>query len=383
MVSTLATVFCEKERQGIDRKVSGPHLDTRSRDSFTMTPSIVWFRQDLRLEDHVALAAAVSRGGAVIPAFITSPDENRALGAASRWWLDRSLRSLARGLEEAGSRLIIRRGETDRTLHRLVAETGASAVLMNRRYEPDGSKYDERVIASLASKGVETIVFNDSLLFDPGAILNRTGGVYSMFTPFWKRLLTMPDPGARVPRPARIRAPETWPQSTDVNALQLVAPDDNTEQLEQYWQPGEGGARKTLERFLVRGLEGYGDLRNRPGVAGTSRLSPHLHFGEISVRRLWRDVRASHPQIDDSPENPFLRQLVWREFSYYLLCHYPDSAHAPLRTRFESFPWRNDPDGLVAWRNGRTGYPLVASWPRPGGSTTGRVWSPRRFSSNT
>jgi deoxyribodipyrimidine photo-lyase len=325
------------------------------------TPAILWFRQDLRLADNEALAAAVARGGPVIPVYVWSPEEEEdwAPGAASRWWLDRSLAQLAAGLERAGSKLIVRRGRSEAVIRTLLEETGATAVFLNRRYEPSAAKRDVELTASLASGGTDVFVFNDSLLFDPTLVLNNSGDPYRVFTPYWKRLLTLEDPGKHLPAPGTVPAPSRWPRSIPLEKLRLVKANDRTESLADHWQPGEAGARQSLDRFLGKAEKAYGERHNLPGEAGTSRLSPSLHFGEISPKRVWYDIRRSGTYREDPGKNPYLRQLVWREFSYYLLHHFPASASEPLREQFEAFPWRDDAEGFESWKAGRTGYPLV------------------------
>ncbi len=321
--------------------------------------SIVWFRQDLRLEDNAALAAAVARGGPVIPVYIWSPDEEGdwAPGESSRWWLSRSLAGLQHDMGQAGSRLVVRRGRSAAVLRSLLAETGATAVFMNRRYEPAANRRDQELMASLASNGTDVFVFDESLLFDPARVLNQSGKPYRVFTPYWNRLLSIEDPGKRVPKPVLIPAPADWPKSTDVDRLQLLKNNSSTERLERYWVPGENGAMEQFKKFLGHGIHDYKTRHNIPGETGTSRLSPHLHFGEISPRRMWYDIRKTHGE--EPHKSAYLRQLAWREFSYYLLYHFPFCENAPLNETFKVFPWREDPDTLQAWKEGQTGYPLV------------------------
>lgn len=318
--------------------------------------SIIWFRQDLRLEDNSALTAAVARGGAVVPVFIWSPKEEGdwPAGRASRWWLHHSLEGLSEELKSSGSSLVIRRGKSLRQLEALVKEAGATAVYFNQRYEPAAQERDRQVMAHLAGRGIDVFAFNDSLLFDPALIRNRSGEPYRVFTPFWKRLLEIEDPGMRMPKPKWIPAPANRLPSRTIDDLFLrKGPDPVVD-----WTPGEAGAHEALQRFLNDVYANYEESRDRPGLRGTSRLSPHLHFGEISPRRLWYDVKTiSRGKPVD--QNPFLRQLAWREFSYHLLHHYPHTPSKALRAAFDDFPWRRDPEGFRAWTDGKTGYPLV------------------------
>jgi deoxyribodipyrimidine photo-lyase len=319
-------------------------------------PSLVWFRQDLRLPDNPALAAALERRAPVIPVYIWAPEEEGAWppGAASKWWLARSLADLAAELERRGSRLILRRGPTEDALGRLIAETGATAVYWNRRYEPAAAARDSGLQSTLR---VEAGSFNGSLLFEPETIRNRSGQPFRGFTAFWRpcraKPVTPPSPHA----PRRLPSPASWPWSLDLADLELEPKVDWAAGLRDAWQPGESGAKRQLKRFLEEALSGYPVNRDRPDMAGTSRLSPHLHFGEISPGQVWRAVLG----LDGggAAGQSYLRQMVWREFAYYLLYHHPESPREPLRPEFSAFPWRKDAEQFRVWTRGRTGYPLV------------------------
>jgi deoxyribodipyrimidine photo-lyase len=324
---------------------------TQITDAPGTRPSLVWFRQDLRLSDNPAMAAAVSRGGAVIPVYIWAPEEEGAWppGAASKWWLGRSLASLSADLEARGSRLIVRRGPTADTMARLIAETGAEAVFWNRRYEPAAIVRDREVKSSLRPRGLIAESFNGNLLFEPWTIANQAGKPFRVFTAFWRTCMSrsIAPPTADVPK--GVRAPEHWPSSLAIADLELEPSIDWAGGFREVWQPGEAGAIGHLKRFLGEAI-GYEADRDRPDKVGTSRLSPHLHFGEISPGQIWRAAPASQA---------YLRQLVWREFAYHLLYHFPKSPQQPLRAEFARFPWRQNRELLLAWQRGKTGYPLV------------------------
>jgi deoxyribodipyrimidine photo-lyase len=323
-------------------------------------PALVWFRQDLRLTDNPAMAAAVERRTPVIPVFIWAPEEEGAWppGAASRWWLDRSLATLSAQLQNRGSRLIVRLGPTADALSRLVAETGATAVFWNRRYEPAAVARDGDVQSSLRSQGLLAESFNGSLLFDPARIRNQNGQPFQVFTAFWRACLTQQTPPPSKNAPKRLPVPEDWPHSLNLSELRLEPAVDCASGFREVWQPGESGAQFRLKSFLEEALVGYPVNRDRPGVAGTSRLSPHLHFGEISPGQVWRAVLE---KMNESPAacQAYLRQIGWREFAYYMLHHHPESPREALRHQFAAFPWRMDPQRFQAWKRGRTGYPLV------------------------
>ncbi len=327
--------------------------------------TIVWFRQDLRLDDHAALAAAAERGGPVIPAYIWTPreDEPWAPGAAARWWLHHSLSALDKELRRARSRLIVRQGDSLDGLRTLIRETRADAVFWNDRYEPAAVRRDAKVKATLQKKGVEVRTFNGSLLFDPHGVRTRSGGPFKVFTPFWKACLAGEEPASPLPAPTRLPAPRAWPKSCDLAALSLLPTIDWAGGLARTWRPGAAGAQAILGRFLEEPLAHYDAGRDRPDLPGTSRLSPHLHWGEISPREVWqavRDVtRQSRNKRTRSSGQTFLRELGWREFAHHLLVHFPHTTDEPLRPEFATFPWARDVNALRAWQRGRTGYPIV------------------------
>jgi deoxyribodipyrimidine photo-lyase len=317
---------------------------------------MVWFGLDLRLADNPALEGAVARRGAVLPVFIWAPEEESpwSPGSASRWWLHQSLGELQAALAKVGSKLIVRRGPTAEALLALVAESGAKSVFWNRRYEPATIARDRELERRLRERGIAAESYPGNLLFEPGTILNADGKPYQVFTPFWRACVAMPDPEEPKPAPGRLRAPAEWPASLEVSQLGLEPEVDWASGMRQTWRPGEQGASRRMEAFLGSAIESYGTDRDRPDRGGTSRLSPHLHFGEIGVRRMWHEVRPYGAAAD-----AYLRQVAWREFSYHLLFHYPHTPRQPLRPEFRHFPWRMDATGLRAWTRGKTGYPLV------------------------
>jgi deoxyribodipyrimidine photo-lyase len=324
------------------------------------TPALVWFRQDLRLSDNPAMTAALERRSPIIPVFIWAPEEEGAWppGAASRWWLRSSLAKLSADLENRGSRLIVRRGPTAEALSHLVAESGATAVFWNCRYEPAAVARDGDVQLRLREHGLLAESFNGSLLFEPTTIRNQSGQPFQIFTAFWRACLAEQTPPSSKNAPKRLPALKDWPCSLDLSELELEPAVDWASGFREVWQPGESGAARQLKRFLQEALVGYPVNRDMPGVAGTSRLSPHLHFGEISPGQVWRAV-VGMMQDNPAASQAYLRQLGWREFAYYLLHHHPKSPEEALRQEFAAFPWRMDPKRFKAWRQGRTGYPLV------------------------
>jgi deoxyribodipyrimidine photo-lyase len=328
--------------------------------------TIVWFRHDLRLDDHPALAAAAARG-AVVPVFIWAPEEERPWepGAASRWWLHQSLEQLAAALAKAGIPLVIRRGPSLDALRSLVREYGATHVAWNRRYEPAVVKRDTAIKKALAADGLEAESFNGGLLYEPMHVATKEGRPYQVFTPFWRALLGRAEPAEPVAAPRKFvaAAARGAAKPLSVAALGLLPTIDWAATMRRTWTPGEAGARKRLDAFLERRLSGYSSERDRPDHEGTSGLSPHLHFGEVSPRRVWHAVREAvggtpAARITGSPE-VYLRELGWREFASHLLFHFPHTSDAPLRADYARFPWVQDPVGLRAWQRGGTGFPVV------------------------
>lgn len=324
-----------------------------------MTPSsplILWFRSDLRLADHPALMAAARTGRPIIPVFVLDEGNRHAApGAASRWWLHHSLAALSAALGALGSQLILRRGNAARIMPALLGETGAGGILASASHEPR-QRAVERL---LADAGVPLRLFAGNHLFPPGTILNGSGAPYRVFTPFYKACLNAPPPAAPLDAPAAITAPGRWPGSERLEDWDLLprAP-DWAGGLRETWTPGEAGAAARLGMFLDRSAPAYDTARDLPAVPGTSRLSPHLHFGELSARQVWH-AATHHPDAGTAGMAAFLREIGWREFSCHLLHHCPEMTHRPLRAEFDNFPWRDDPRGLRAWQRGETGYPIV------------------------
>jgi deoxyribodipyrimidine photo-lyase len=328
------------------------------------TPAIVWFRLDLRLADNPALHAAIQRS-TVIPVFIHAPEEEApwSPGGATKWWLHQSLRVLDASLRERGSRLILRRGAALETLRALLRETGAGAVFWNRRYEPAVIARDARVKESLRNEGVKSESFNGALLQEPWMIKNKSDRPFQVFTPFWKQCLNETDPTEPLPAPRKISAPVKWPESLALAALELEPKIKWAEGMRAAWSPGETGAQTQLKQFLAAAFLNYSVDRNRPDLTGTSRLSPFLHFGEISPRQIWHAIRQ-HAEVKKNPKtvwrsSQFLAEIGWREFAHHLLFHFPHTPTDPLRTDFKKFPWRTDEKLLQLWQKGKTGYPIV------------------------
>ena len=315
---------------------------------------IVWFRQDLRLNDNPALQSALNGNHAVTPVFIDDDDCGRRPGVMGRWWRDKSLAQLNDALKLRGSQLIYRKGRAQEVLPTLAKQVGATAVYWNRQYEADIVARDTAIKIKLKDNHIYAESFNGSLLFEPWEVTSKsTGGPFKVFTPFWRACCAMGLKRGLWNAPDKITAPAQWPQS---DALPATAPLDHMDSLNM-WQPGEDGARDALALFLTQNIDGYAERRNLPAEPATSRLSPHLRWGEISPSRIVAETEAANIKADDGTK--FLSELGWREFSYQLLYHNPELAETCLQNKFEAFPWRDDAEALEAWKRGETGYPIV------------------------
>ena len=327
--------------------------------------TVVWLRQDLRLGDHPALDAALQRREPVIPVYILSDAEEGdwPLGGASRWWLHHSLEQLDADLRRRGSRLVLARGPALQALRELVAQTGATSVHWSRRYEPAAIARDTEIKKALHGAGIAAASFNGALLREPWDAQNREGRPYRVFSPFRRHVLEHLAPSSPLPAPRKLAAPARWPSSLALDELELLPAIRWYATMEGVWRPGEAGALSNLRRFVAKSFADYADLRDQPGVDATSRLSPHLHFGELSPRRVWHAlVTAARGRGMSAPklrESTFVAELIWREFAHHLLYHFPTTPLEPLDRRFARFPWHADAARVRAWQRGRTGLPIV------------------------
>ena len=317
------------------------------------SPVIVWLRRDLRLSDQPAIAEAASKGP-VIPVYILDDEtpKHRVMGGASRWWLHHSLASLDATLREKGSRLILRRGKCEDVLPRLVEETGACEVHALRHYEPWWRNAEKAV-----GKAVTLCLHHGNYLAPPGSVTTGSGSPYKIYTPFWRALNERMPPSEPQRRPQKIEAPDSWPKSDDLGDWNLLpTKPDWAGGLRDMWEPGEEGAKKRLRTFKDEAAR-YESQRNLPAVEGTSMLSPHLHFGEVSPSQAWHAVSSEGGTV-----STFLGELGWRDYAQNVILQFPDYSSKSARDNFESFPWRSGKaaqDDLKAWQQGRTGYPIV------------------------
>lgn len=322
---------------------------------------IVWFRDDLRLTDHPALHAAAKTGQPVVCLYVFDESVGRAPGGAARWWLAQSLRALGAGIAARGGSLVLRRGPAAKVIPEVVSESGARAVYWNAIAQAPHQALESQLAATLSKLGIDSQSFPGDLLVPPSAIRNKEGRGLRVFTPFWRRVLSLGDPPKPLPAPKQLRpAPGIASDRLESWELDPSRP-DWAGGLRESWTPGEASARARLRTFLEQGARDYVADRDRPDRDGTSRLSPHLRFGELSPRQVWHAARfaaAEDPTLVPGVEK-FLSELGWREFCRHLLHDHPDLASANLQTNFDGFPWAPDGKALSAWQRGRTGYPIV------------------------
>lgn len=334
-------------------------------------PVIVWFRDDLRVADHPALHAALELGLPIVAVYVLDEQSPgvRPLGGAARWWLHQSLRSLAASIEALGARLTLRRGAAGPIIASIAQETNASAVFWNRRYGLAERTLDTAIKSDLRASGVDAHSFAGSLLFEPWTIQTGQGGSYSVFTPFWRACIAGPPPRAPYPAPRSISG---WEGVLDADSLSSDDLDawglepsspDWAGGLRSAWEPGEASAHALLDTFLAESLPRYGSDRDQPAQKATSRLSPHLRWGEISPYQVWSATQQAQRGLTGTAlasAARFLTEVGWREFAYHVLFNAPDLATRNLRSAFDAFPWPPlDREALTAWQQGRTGFALV------------------------
>lgn len=322
-------------------------------------PTIVLFRRDLRLDDNAALAAAVGRGAPVVALYVLDEQSKgvRAMGAASRWWLHHSIAALGHRLRKVGVNLLLACGRTDDFVARAIAASGADCVLWNRRYDPAEAAVDARLKADLREKGLTAQSFDGALLHEPSMLETGSGGFYKVYTPFWKavndKVVEARDP---IDPPKSVDGWQGKLDSLSLDELALLpSKPDWAAGLRETWTPGEEGAQTRLDEFIEHDLAVYSRQRDFPAEFSTSRLSPHLAFGEITPFQIFARLRRSK----SFGVSKFRSEIGWREFSYHLLFHNPDLSRRNFRPEFDAMSWRDDVQALRAWQQGLTGYPIV------------------------
>jgi len=338
----------------------GPTESGMSKGKEGGPPVIVWFRQDLRLGDHAALLAALEGGRPVLPVYVLDDDTPGAwaLGGAARWWLHRSLASLAESLARRGATLVLRRGPSAEVIPALAQEVGAAEVHAGRMHEPWARQAEAAVEAALQRVGATLRLHRTATLFDLDSIRTQTGGIYGVYGPFARTCRTLEAPHPPAPAPERIPCPAP-PRSDRLDDWGLLPTrPDWAGGFRETWQVGEAAAHDRLAGFLAKAVHGYDTGRNLPGQPGTSMVSPHLHWGELSPGQVWHAAQQAAQETGKGLET-FLGEIVWREFSAYLLWHNPQMPERPLRPAFASLAVRDDVAELQAWQRGRTGIPIV------------------------
>lgn len=322
--------------------------------------AIVWFRQDLRIQDNPALTHACNEHEEVIFLYIKEPNSPLLLGRAQGWWLHHSLKSLNKALTAKGNSLWLKTGDALSILTKLIKSHGVTHVYWNRCYEPLLNQRDELIKAALEKENKNVTTFNRSLLIEPLAIKNQENQFYKVFTPFWKQCLNKI-------AVSLTPAPNKWPEPLKPDSEQLedwkLLPTnpDWAFQFGDFWTPGEEGAHRRFEQFIEDHLDQYKEFRDYPEQEATSRLSPHLHFGEISPHQIWIELEhfKTQPHIPVNTIEKFISEIGWREFSYYLLNHFPKLEKKNFQSKFDDFPWKTNKEALHRWQTGRTGYPIV------------------------
>jgi deoxyribodipyrimidine photo-lyase len=330
-----------------------------------MSVALFWFRRDLRLADNPGLIAALDAHEQVLPIYIHAPDEEApwAPGGASRWWLHHSLQALDADLRKRGSALHVSRGPTLETLRRIVKQTGASALYWNRLYEPALTSRDTQIKQTLLDEGIDARSFKAALLFEPWEVRTGQDQPYRVFTPFWRKARASLQPRPPLPAPEKLIANAAG-AGIAIDELGLLPQIPWDAQFHDHWTPGERGADEAFEQFLVSGLRDYASDRDRPDREGTSRLSAHLHFGEISPMQIaWALEERVHQAADaarSAGAESFLREIGWREFSQHLLFNFPHMPEKNLNPRFDDFRWGADDEiAIRRWQRGRTGIPII------------------------
>ncbi|MEQ1955121.1 deoxyribodipyrimidine photo-lyase [Mesorhizobium sp. CN2-181] len=321
-------------------------------------PVIVLFRRDLRIGDNAALSAAAESRKPVVALYVIDEESEgvRTVGAASRWWLHHSLDALQRELRKAGATLLLQRGSMSHVVAEAIEASGADTVFWNRRYDRADAAVDAALKKRLRDHGFVAHSFEGALLHEPSLVKSGSGGFYKVYTPFWNALEQGLEPRDPIDPPRPIQGWEGDIAGLKLQDLELLpVKPDWSKGLSESWTPGEQGARRRLHDFIEEDLGGYEQRRDRPGVAGTSRLSPHLAFGEITPFQILAALRKAK----GGGAAKFRKEVVWREFCSHLLLHNPNLRDRSFRPEFDGFVWCNDPTGLKAWQRGLTGYPIV------------------------
>ncbi len=336
--------------------------------SASTSTALVWFRQDLRIHDNPALAVALERHETVLPLYVldVASEGSWQPGGASKWWLHHALADLDQLLNTAGSICLFAKGDSLEILRQLIRETGATAIYWNRRYEPHAIARDSKIKSALKEDGVTVESFNAALLNEPWTINNKSGKPFQVFTPYWKHCQTLDVPSVININDKKLESSAaTAPlqkklakHCVSLEELELLPKIKWDSGFHDTWEPNRKAGLKRLNAFLTDAVSDYSTKRNRPDIEGTSRLSPYLHWGQIGPREVFA-IADRHGLTQQAGAKKFLAEIGWREFSYHLMYHFPDTPEEPLREQFNSFPWQTNIKLLRAWQKGQTGYPIV------------------------
>ena len=316
-----------------------------------MENCLIWFRNDLRLDDNHTISLCLKNNYKVLPVYII--DDSMLIGSSSKWWLKNSLKSLNKSMRD---NLVIQRGDPRKILEHLIQKYKISHVCWNARYSKDEILEDSLLEKTIEKQGLKIHIYHSTLLRNPNQTLKKDGTPFKVYTPFYKQKYSDLKYESYDYDPKTLEYVQTSGKKDNNSLIDKTFPDESWHRkLDQSWKPGEQGAREKLNIFINSGLNGYSEGRNRPDLPKTSMLSPHIRFGEISIRQIAQSVQDN----DNQDSEIFYKELVWREFSYHLLFHFPHLTHSNLQKKFDAFKWEDNKDNLIKWQKGLTGYPIV------------------------
>lgn len=318
--------------------------------------TVLWIRNDLRLRDNEALQYAISLGKPIVPVYILEEGSDVwAIGSAAKWWLHYALKDFERQLEDIGLQLIFKKGKSEDILNDLAKRLKAGCVVWNRSYDREAMERDAGVLKKMSALGVKVETFQGNVLFEPGTVLNKAKKPFQVFTPFYNCVRDIDiEKGASVSEKKLVGYSSSL-SSESLDSFGLLSDKNSYQKYGANWDPSIKGGEKLLKEFVDEKIRSYSVSRDFPGEMGTSRLSPYLHFGQISVRWIYNIIR----DLPASDRDPYYRQIIWREFTWAVLYYFPEIATSNFKTQFDDFGWQGDGELLKCWQEGRTGYPIV------------------------
>ena len=319
---------------------------------------IFWFRQDLRLNDNFALIELIQKSEKILPIYIY--DENIEIGGASKWWLENSLKNLNKSLKSKKSELYTFKGDPKKILQELIKKYRVKNINWNRLYDFYSIERDSKIKKEFIEQKIDIKSFKGSLINEPWNIKNKSGSFFKVFTPYWKTCLEEMSPIKLYDAPIEIKTLNIKSSKIlPLNKLNLYPRNSTwTKTLSNNWIAGEHQALISFRNFKNSIIDNYAEGRDRPDKNYTSKLSPHLHFGEISPEKIFVEL-DKNKKINLESKNKFLAEIGWREFSHSLLFYYPKIRINPIQDKFKNFPWKKNLKYLNAWKEGKTGYPIV------------------------